>query len=1219
NVQVDTIAPEVGIASPSAGECIATSTVVVSGSVTESGSGVSEIRVQAGAFSATGISFPITLNITVDGLYDIIVQVEDNCGNIGSDTVTNVRVDTVAPVASISSPSAGECIGTSEVEVNGTVVEAGSGVSVITVEAGAFTATGASFPIILSIPADDVYTITVWAEDNCGNIGPKDTVTNVTVDTFEPWVTIFFPLTGECINSTTVVVTGDVFDPGISCGIDQVTVNGVDAQVNGGPWTAILTGQAEGTLTLVATATDLAGNSFDSFPEVITVDYALPTVSIIAPTDGIYLPNTMVMVSGTASDGTGSGISAVLVNGYTASGTDNWNIILTSDQYMNPIEVGSRDTMGWARGVFVSGDYAYVADEWNGLAIIDVSDPANPGTPVYRAFPPGDSRGVYVTGEYAYVADGPSGLAIIDVSDPENPGVPVYRAFPPGDSQGVYVTGGYAYVADGWDGLAIIDVSNPLNPGTPVYRDTTGFSGGVYVTGDYAYVADDSSLAIIDVSDPENPGTIVYQPTSGNSYGVYVTGGYAYVADGGSGLTIIDVRDPLNPFWSNNRDTSGDSRGVYVTGGYAYVADGWDGLAIIDVSDPFNPGSPVYWDTLGDSSGVHVIGGYAYVADGDMGGLRIIDVSSFNSPVFSAVAVDNCGNTSSPDTIGVTIDTAAPAITITLPTDGATLNQTTVWVRGSVNDPIPSSGIDYIMVNGQTASGTDPWIVKISGLAEGWNILNAMVRDKMGNEGMTFIQVFVDSIEPPPPVITFPFSGPTSDNTPRVEGFAEPGTTVEILEGVLSWGTTVADGGGFFAIVLPVLADGAHTLVATATDEAGNTSWPSNEVVIFVDTVEPDVFITSPVSGTIFSTNRVLVNGTVTDALPSSGISNVLVNGTPANVFGNNWDVILMGLSEGSVTIDVRAYDGAGNEGVAAVNITVDITAPTVSITLPTLGTTINQTTVLVKGTATDTPPSSGLKRVEVNGETASGTESWMVTVSGLAEGWNSITATVWDNADNYSSTSVSIFVDTIAPEVSISSPTVGGCINTEAVVVTGTITEAGSGVELVTVTAIGPAVFSATGSSFPVNLTVPIDGLYSISVQVSDEAGNSSPVVWVTNVRVDTVAPTGSVTSPADNECITVSTITVLGSASTDVVEITATWGAYSATAASFPVYIDVSGVAEGTTNDLVVSAVDDCGNNATIDTVTNVQVDTIAPEVGIASPSAGECIATSTVVVSG
>ncbi|TKJ26616.1 MAG: hypothetical protein CEE42_04550 [Promethearchaeota archaeon Loki_b31] len=211
------------------------------------------------------------------------------------------------------------------------------------------------------------------------------------------------------------------------------------------------------------------------------------------------------------------------------------------------------DTTGSARGVYVSGDYAYVADDTSGLAVIDISDPTNPGTPIYENTI-GSARGVYVSGDYAYVADTFSGLAVIDISDPTNPGTPVYEDTT-GEAHCVYVSGDYAYVADSTSGLGVIDISDPTTPGTPAYADTTKYAYDIYVSGDYAYLADlESGLAIIDISDPTNPGTPVYEDTSGGAIGVYVSGDYAYVADGPSGLAVIQVRKRVameNPIISN--------------------------------------------------------------------------------------------------------------------------------------------------------------------------------------------------------------------------------------------------------------------------------------------------------------------------------------------------------------------------------------------------------------------------------------------------------------------------------------------------------------------------------------------------------------------------------------------------------------------------------------------------------------------------------------------
>jgi hypothetical protein len=110
----------------------------------------------------------------------------------------------------------------------------------------------------------------------------------------------------------------------------------------------------------------------------------------------------------------------------------------------------------------VDGNYAYVADRTSGLAIIDVSNPASPGTPVYMDTS-GSAYGVTVVGNYAYVADYASGLAIINISNPTSPGGPSYVPLnyqgATGYSEDVDIVDNYAYVSVDGIGLAVF----PLN------------------------------------------------------------------------------------------------------------------------------------------------------------------------------------------------------------------------------------------------------------------------------------------------------------------------------------------------------------------------------------------------------------------------------------------------------------------------------------------------------------------------------------------------------------------------------------------------------------------------------------------------------------------------------------------------------------------------------------------------------------------------------------
>ncbi|MFW9921134.1 MAG: LVIVD repeat-containing protein, partial [Candidatus Thorarchaeota archaeon] len=134
----------------------------------------------------------------------------------------------------------------------------------------------------------------------------------------------------------------------------------------------------------------------------------------------------------------------------------------------------------------------------------------------------GITYGIFVEGDYAYVATS-SGLEISDVSDPTDPKASVLEetAY---FAQDVVVVGDYAYVTQLGGGVAIIDITDPTNPSAPVYRYTTGTSHDICVDGNYAYIADGpSGLAIIDISDPTNP-IEVGQIDNGNAYNVYVSG-----------------------------------------------------------------------------------------------------------------------------------------------------------------------------------------------------------------------------------------------------------------------------------------------------------------------------------------------------------------------------------------------------------------------------------------------------------------------------------------------------------------------------------------------------------------------------------------------------------------------------------------------------------------------------------------------------------------------
>jgi hypothetical protein len=326
-------------------------------------------------------------------------------------------------------------------------------------------------------------------------------------------------------------------------------------------------------------------------------------------------------------------VHAILIN------TQAQATILNDDTPLDLVPRGSWASFppDLALAVVVQNGYAFVAVGDAGLAIIDVSNPADPQR-VGGYDTGGYAMGVAVSGNYAYVADGAAGLQVIDVSNPANPQL-VGGYDTSGEAEDVAVSGSYAYVADRGAGLQVIDVSDPANP-QRVGGDNTGYPAhSVAVSGNYAYVAESmcrfafrcwGRLQVIDVSNPTNPQPVGGYDASDRAQGVAVLGNYAYVADDYAGLDVIDVSNPANPQRVGVYDTSGFALAVAVSGHYAYVADWAAGLQVLDVSNPTQPGRVAGNSAFTEAVAVTIAGTNVFVAAGAQG-LMILDL--FRAPL----------------------------------------------------------------------------------------------------------------------------------------------------------------------------------------------------------------------------------------------------------------------------------------------------------------------------------------------------------------------------------------------------------------------------------------------------------------------------------------------------------------------------------------------------------------------------------------------------------
>jgi hypothetical protein len=321
--------------------------------------------------------------------------------------------------------------------------------------------------------------------------------------------------------------------------------------------------------------------------------------------------------------------------------------VVDSSDPAHPTEVGSVKVLGGYPGtagdVFVSGGTAYIAGDayisgpwwYGGVAIVDVSNPANPTvrdnyvTPNVSA-----TKQVYVINNQAYLTGYEDGLLVVDVSDPHNPDTTTLFSVPT-EPSALAPAGDYLYVGDSTNFL-VLDVSDPRDPTVAGSLATDWSFQEVEVAGNYAYAAAyDRGLRVLNVANPANPTQVGFYQTPEDDWltHVHLSGDYAYATDYyGYLLWIFDVSNPAAPALEatyGDHSTPWTILDIYVVGGTAYLAG--DGLRVLDVSNPAHPAEAGFCAAVSTAKNIDVRGDYAYVVS-DSNLFWVVDVSNPLTP-----------------------------------------------------------------------------------------------------------------------------------------------------------------------------------------------------------------------------------------------------------------------------------------------------------------------------------------------------------------------------------------------------------------------------------------------------------------------------------------------------------------------------------------------------------------------------------------------------------
>ncbi|WP_240479525.1 Ig-like domain-containing protein [Pseudoalteromonas rubra] len=440
--------------------------------------------------------------------------------------------------------------------------------------------------------------------------------------------------------------------------------------------------------------------------------------------------------------------------------------------------------------------------------------------------------------------------------------------------------------------------------------------------------------------------------------------------------------------------------------------------------------------------------------------------------------------------------------------------------------------------------------------------MSATQADTAGNTSTAATQtITLDNAAPSAVTITTPIEtdgivNAAEDNDVLIAGSgAESGNsvTVTITDNNSSVSRTVtADNSGNWTLSgseldVSGLNNGTLTVSATQADTAGNTSTAATQTITLDNAAPSAVTITTPIEtdGIVNAAedDDVLISGSGADAGNSVTVTitdnNSSVSRTVTADNSGNWtlsgsELDVSGLNNGTLTVSATQADTAGNTSTAATQtITLDNAAPSaVTITTPIetdgLVNAAEDNDVLIAGSGAESGNSVTVTITDNNSSvsrtvTADNSGNWTLSgseldVSGLNNGTLTVSATQADTAGNTSNAATqSITLDNVSPSgqsVAVDQ-TVINRDNESALSFTLSGLE-GSGsftyqVSDGTNTVSSNSATTITASSQQltgVDVSALNEGTLTLTVTVSDEAGNASEGVTATVTKQYNIAP---------------------------------------------------------------------------------------------------------------
>ncbi|MCK4884158.1 MAG: hypothetical protein KAS30_04765, partial [Candidatus Diapherotrites archaeon] len=221
-----------------------------------------------------------------------------------------------------------------------------------------------------------------------------------------------------------------------------------------------------------------------------------------------------------------------------------------------------------------------------------------------------------------------------------------------------------------------------------------------------------------------------------------------------------------------------------------------------------------------------------------------------------------------------------------------------------------------------------------------------------------------------------------------------------------------------------VIQSGTNTIRLTITDSAGNNSY--NEITTTLNSLLPQITITSPINNSNVNTLNQTVTGTVND--PAVGTVEIFINntsiGTTPVIEGQFTTEVI--LDPGSNEIKATGTNAEGTGTSPIINVNTDIVNPNVIILSPSNGETTGNQVIIVTGVISDQDSDIHLATIYTNDipKTIAVTNMAFTSAVTLNTGDNLIYVSATDSAGNTGlSQTITITYDISLSVITITSP----------------------------------------------------------------------------------------------------------------------------------------------------------------------------------------------------